>query len=395
MHVNGLKVRQHLLRKQHLHPETYSDDLVGIVGDLVGLHATVIETPYLSLHQRSKDFRREDLNREMYERFSLGKIRSIRKTLFIFPKEFIPTAFQSTAHINQRISEQYMVRKGIDLQSYDELSTEILNMCKGRELTVPQIKEDLGLKIDVYAILNLMCDRGNLIRGRPWRSWQDKTQTYRVFSEVFPHLELSAVEDERAVSQLIEGYIRSYGPAHESDLIWWTGLPKKTVAKALINLEDKLSIIPSQLPEEPFLMVQEDFELLKAVKQPKKDIYNFLPVLDSFLMGYRDRSRFLKKNHQEFVLDRSGNLTSVVLENGEVMGVWDRETGPSPAIKVFFFRTPSKQKLRRILSHMENLGVFIFDQEVPTVICDEMVPLTQRTAGSMLRPLKDCKPRSV
>ena len=85
-----------ILRKQHLAENSKINDILKISEDLCGLHATDPKTPFLSLLARTLNFRKEDLERELYVKRNLGKIRCMRKTIFIQPKHMIPITFCAT-----------------------------------------------------------------------------------------------------------------------------------------------------------------------------------------------------------------------------------------------------------------------------------------------------------
>ena len=68
------KINHFVLSKQHLVATTKSDDVVQIVRDVGGLHATISTTPYLSLYARSPCFERTDLDKPLVKLFFLEKI---------------------------------------------------------------------------------------------------------------------------------------------------------------------------------------------------------------------------------------------------------------------------------------------------------------------------------
>jgi len=72
------------------------DDILQIVRDISGLHATSPTMPYLSLFARTLDFAEEQLDEELYIKRNLAKIRCMRKTVYILPKEMILTAYSAT-----------------------------------------------------------------------------------------------------------------------------------------------------------------------------------------------------------------------------------------------------------------------------------------------------------
>ena len=100
-------VNNFVLRKQHLTDESKTDDVVQIVNDIGGLHATSPKTPYLSMFSRAKNFTRKKLDEELYEKRSLGKIRCVRKTVYVLPKDMIPVAYSATTKMVELTSERY------------------------------------------------------------------------------------------------------------------------------------------------------------------------------------------------------------------------------------------------------------------------------------------------
>ena len=79
-----------------------------------------------------------------------------------------------------------------------------------------------------------------------------------------------------------------------------------------------------------------------------------------------------------------------ILMDGKIIGVWDIEEKPKARIKLFFFADVDKGIKKKIHSKAKNIGMFITGRKVQIKECPDMVPLTKRTAGSMMSPLKDC-----
>jgi len=86
---------QLILKKYNLTEDTRIDDILQITNDLCGLHATEPIRPYLTLFTRANGFIKEDLDRDLYIKKNLGRIRGMRKTLFIETKEMIPIVHNS------------------------------------------------------------------------------------------------------------------------------------------------------------------------------------------------------------------------------------------------------------------------------------------------------------
>ncbi|HEY46427.1 MAG: hypothetical protein AMJ88_05120 [Anaerolineae bacterium SM23_ 63] len=379
-----------VLNKQHLTPFSKGKDVVQIVRDVGGLHATSSTTPYLSLYARCSPFVKQDLKGELYSKRTLGKVRCVRKTIYIQPKDRLPIVWKATADQVLKPAKGFMTRRGVTDDVYDKLSADILQVLQGREMTVAEMKATLKTDADVSSIVYFMCDQGLLIRGRPVKSWKDRSHRYALFNDYFPEINLEGLEESEAITALISLYLASFGPASEDDAAWWTGLSRTKVRRALREIEDQL--VEVSIPEigEGFIMLQSDREGVEAAKLPRDPVINLLPILDPYLMGYKERTRYLHQEHYDLVFDRSGNVTSTILVDGRVVGVWDFEDTKGPCIKMFLFRELGKPLRDEIYTKAERLGEFIAEAGVRVKECESMVPLTERTAGSMMSPLKGC-----
>ena len=355
-----------------------------------GLHATSSTTPYLSLLARSRKFEKRDLEEELYDRRTLGKIRCVRKTIYIHTKDMIPVAFRATARVVVRASKRHMEYRGVSAEEYEHLSQAILGVLAGREMTAAAIKTALGTGVDLSSILYLMCDQGLLIRGRPERGWKDRNHHYSLFRAYFPDIDLEEMSEMEAITSLVKQYLASFGPVRESDIVWWTGLGKTKVRAAMTNLGHLVSKVTLSGLGGDFVMLRSDEALVKDVGLPDIPTVNLLPTLDPYLMGYKERGRYLDKGYYDKVFDRSGNATSTVLVGGKVLGVWDFEGGEDPVVKLFLFEPIGRDALDKVYAQAQRLGRFIASREVQVRECDAMVPLTERTAGSFMSPLRGC-----
>ena len=171
IHLNA--VNRLILHKQHLTDDTRIDDIVQVAKDIGGLHATDPTTPYLSLYARARNFTKEHLDAELHIKRNLAKIRCVRNTLYILPGDMIPVAFAATERMVAKNSRGFAEFRGVSPQEYERASRSIMDVLRGREMSVFEIKKALNTHLNVPAILNLMCDQGVLIRGRREKGWDD------------------------------------------------------------------------------------------------------------------------------------------------------------------------------------------------------------------------------
>jgi hypothetical protein len=223
MMMSGLKLSSFnnlLLRKQHLTDETKSYDVVQIVRDIGGLHATIPKTPYLSLFSRAKNFTKKMLDEELYTKRNFGKIRCVRKTVYILPKEIIPIAYSATKKLVELASECYSRYLGELVGKNTLRFNGLRNSSKIGGRTTKEIKNALKTEKNVSAILNLMCDLGLLIRGNPRRGWKSNVHTDYRFNEYFPDIDLNEPNETSAVTLLVQYYLSTFGPVTERDIVW-------------------------------------------------------------------------------------------------------------------------------------------------------------------------------
>lgn len=373
------RVNQFLLYKQHLTENSRIDDIVQIVNDISGLHATSPKTPYQSLFARTRSFKKEYLDEELYIKRNLGRIRCIRKTIYVLTKEMIPIFYTATKKMVEKASKQYAEFRGFSSEKYEEISKSILDILKSREMTATEIKRTLKIQLDVSAILYLMCDKGLLMRSRP--------RKYSSFREYFPNINLTKMNEMEAITLLVQHYLSSFGPATENDIVWWTGLSKTQIRQALNSIQKETIHVKILNLKGNFIMLRSDENLIKNIDPPKNLVVNLLPILDPYLMGYKDRQRYLDHKHYDKIFDRSGNATSTILLDGRVIGVWDYK---DELIKLFPFEKVEEDIVKRIYLEARRIGKFIADKEVRIKECTSMTSLTQRTAGGVMSPLKDC-----
>jgi hypothetical protein len=93
----------------------------------------------------------------------------------------------------------------------------------------------------------------------------------------------------------------------------------KRALEALAPTVTKVAI--EDLSDE-YLILADDRQRLRDFAGPDTPYVFFLPNLDPYIMGYRDRRRFLAPEHRARVFDRAGNATPTVWANGRVVGAW-------------------------------------------------------------------------
>ncbi len=219
------EINNFLMRKQHLSEETKGEDVLQVAKDIWGLHSTYASTPYLSLFNRVINFKKESLDRELLEK-RLVKIRCIRKTVHIIPKENVSIGFLATKESIQVNSEKYYKFIGVTESEYEEVSKSILKLLQNRGMNTSEIKKELNTEVNLFPIINIMCDLGILVRGLSKAGWKSNSHTYYRIDEYLPNVNLNEYSQDDARKILVSQYLASFGPVTITDISWWTGFPK-------------------------------------------------------------------------------------------------------------------------------------------------------------------------
>jgi hypothetical protein len=117
-------------------------------------------------------------------------------------------------------------------------------------------------------------------------------------------------------------------------------------------------------------MLSQDEEALLSEKATGKHIVGMLPTLDPYLMGYKDRERYMNPEHRDYIFDRGGNATSTILLNGKVIGIWDFK---EPVVKIFFFENPEADLLKEVSVQARSLGDFISGKDAEVKECESII----------------------
>jgi hypothetical protein len=378
-----------LLAKQHLGAISAGEDVVQVLDDLLGCHATVALGPYLQLRARMRTFTPEQLD-GLLDQGRAAKVACMRRTLFLESAQLVPVVWAATRELAGRGRERFLAANGLTPRRYERMAERVTVLLAGRALNARQLRDALGATEPISPVITVMCDQGRLVRWKGRAGWRSAQPTYRRFDEALPSIRLDGWEEGAAVRELIGRYVRRYGPVTEGDIAWWTGLPRAAVRQAIASLPN-LVCASIEGSDGAFFIEEADIADTQRSTDSTAHQVSLLPVLDPCLQGYRNRERCVDRPHLPFVVDRSGNTTSVILIGGHAAGVWGFVAKPSPELRLFFFKSPDSAARARVLTIANEIAEFLTDKPTLVTEVDRMTPLTHGTAGSFLSPLKDAR----
>jgi hypothetical protein len=340
------QVHRLLLRKQHLSPPSTEASAKDLVREVGGLHATGAATTYLSLWSRRRGFTKKELQNALYDDRTVAKVLCMRNTLFILTKELLPVAYQATKQRRDTLIDRYLRHYGMPRSRYDQCCDMVRDLLGTGAKTAAEIKGDLS-DPDTNLVVDLMPNDWHLVRGQPRGTWRSSLHEYSTFEVWYPDVDLQSLTPEQARVELVEHYLSRLGPASEDDIAWWASLPRSDVRTALGSLGDEVETVQIEGLGSGYLLLSRDLHTLESEPPEEHDTF-LLPTLDPYIMGYKDRTRFLDPARVNKVFDRAGNALPTVWQDGRVIGVWVEDSKQS-ALQVLLFNNEADMRLARQL----------------------------------------------
>ena len=307
---------------------------------MVGLHGTDPATVYLSLAARISGIEVADIDRAMYDDRTVVRLLGMRRTVFTASYDLAriiqASCAPSLATTERRRLAEAIVDNGTDvdgdawLDRVGAAALDVLERLGGEALAteitphVPEFSHKIvlgrGTKNEnplaaSSKILFLLAVEGHLVRTRPRGTWVSSLYRWSRPETWLgaPLLGLDPIDAER---QLIERWLRTYGPGTMADLRWWTGWTLTRVKRALGGLPTvEVALEGGGIG----IVLADDI----APVGPVEPWVALLPSLDPLAMGWTGRDWYLG-DHRASLFDYSGNIGPTVWCDGRIVGAWSQ-----------------------------------------------------------------------
>ncbi len=238
---------------------------------------------------------------------------------------------------------------GLNEKIYKKANDILLRILKGKSLTRDEITDKLkqsGIKADGVKLSHIL-QRAGLKKNICFSVRREKQFTYTLLNLS----ETKTLERDEALAELAKRYFQSHGPAALQDFIWWSGLSAGESRKAIEIIKSKL--VKKILNNKIFWMS----EKVQLKKSP--DVY-LLPGFDEYLIGYKDRTEIINKEHFKRLNAGGGFLSPTIIIKGRVTGTWKREFKRNKVIiSIRPFNAFNKSEKKKIIKAGERYGEFI------------------------------------
>lgn len=206
-------------------------------------------------------------------------------------------------------------------------------LCGNKSLTKQEIAEEFehaGLPSDQYHMTRFLAraETESILCSGDYRG---KSHTYALLEERVPPV--PDLTKEEALARLARSYFRSHAPATLQDFIWWSGLPTTEARLAVYQIESELTA--EECNNQTWYVHSSC-----RIRGNTSGNLHLVPPYDEYIVGYKDRTDVLPKEHYPKAFTNNGLFYPVIAHEGQIVGNWDRtkkKKGSQPQHS--FFRT--------------------------------------------------------
>lgn len=303
--------RQGLLRREPL-------SVVEAVRRVTAMQAQEPASPYLALWNRVKGFDPADLDRAFADQ-TVVKATLMRVTLHAVAAEDYPAlheGMQVTLR-GARLHDQRFRRTGLTGDDVGALLPEIL-----AHLESPRTNAEADTWLDERigetpkpGVWWAMRQYGPFIHASTGGPWSFGPRPAYVAAPAA--LRESRPTEAAAAAVLVRRYLEAFGPATAQDIAQFGMLYAGVVREGIAALGGELVTLdgPGRTPwfDVPRAPLPDD-----DTPAPPR----LLPMWDSILLAYRDRSRIIPEAYRRLVIQGNGDVLPTLLVDGYVAGVW-------------------------------------------------------------------------
>jgi hypothetical protein len=302
-----------------------------VVRRLLAVQAQDLRAARLALRARTHRLSASDVDAALEDR-ELVVAWLNRGTLHLVAPDDYPWLLALTAPTHSANSRRRLGQEGVSPDEADR-AVEIVERALADEgpLTRAQLAERIaaaGIRTEGQAtphLLALAALRGIVILG-PVRGDQQAFALVRDWlasGRGAAPAPLTGPDRDAALAELARRYLAAHGPATAADLAAWSGLPLRDARAGLTAIASELVELPDRL-----------VDLAAREAAPDAIEPRLLPAFDPYLLGWKDRSFTVPRQHAKRVHPGGGILRATATVDALAVGTW---TAPAGHVKLDLF----------------------------------------------------------
>ena len=283
--------------------------VVDAVAHLVGMQAQAPMPPYFGLWTRIEGFRPDDLAQRLLDR-SVVRIVLMRSTVHLVTaadclrlRPLVQPPIDRDLIRNHAIGVEHREIAAYGRKLLDEKPRTLAQL---RPLLAERWPDEDPARLG-YAVRSLL----PLVQIPPRAIWGRSGQPTYATAETWLGRQLDPAP---SLEELVERYLRAFGPATVADVQTWSGLIR--LREVLHGME--LRRFRDEHGRELFDLPDGPLPDPETPAPPR-----FLPPYDNVLLSHADRTRIMTERHRKRLFDtKNGTMPGTVLVDGFVRGSW-------------------------------------------------------------------------
>jgi hypothetical protein len=321
---------------------------------IAALQAQEPASPYLALWNRIAGFDAADLDAAFVEQ-TVVKASLMRITLHAVHADDYPPfhAAMLPALRASRLYDKRFTSTGLTVADADDAVRHLVRFIQ-RPRTGAEIEAHFGERFGsasdtrLWWALKTFGPVHHAVTTKPWSFGQ--RPSYRAAPT--PRKPL---EREPSIQHLVRRYLGAFGPASVLDVAQFTLLSRPAIREALAALGDE--VVELDGPAGSTLYDLAGGVLAdEALSAPAR----LLPMWESSLLAYSDRSRIIPPDFRKLVIRTNGDVLPTLLVDGYVAGVWRPVEG---AIEATAFGRLPKRAWDELAGEARQLVAFLADRD--------------------------------
>jgi hypothetical protein len=342
--------RQLLLRREPLSVED-------AVRRIVAVQAQEPASPYIALWNRVAGFDAADLDAAFAGR-AVVKASLVRLTLHAVNARDYPAFYNAmlSSLRGSRLLDRRYTTSGLTVADADALLPHLLKFV-ARPRSKPEIESLLADRLGkrdnprAWWAMRTFAPLHHAPTGQPW-SFGTKASFIAAPSRPAPK------SPDASAQRLVLRYLEGFGPASVADFAQFTLLRRPVTVQALEALGDKVVELEGPNGARLFDVSGASLPAEDTPAPPR-----LLPMWDSILLAYSDRSRVIPPDYRRLVIHQNGDVLPTLLVDGYVAGVWRPAEG---GIEATAFHKLTREAWTALAKEARALVSFLADRD-PTV----------------------------
>ena len=333
--IDGEQRRARLARRHRIAPGHRAADVEAATAAMVCLHATDPATLYLSAWARLDAMTVADLDRALYTDRTLVKHLAMRRTLFVFPRASLAAVQAGASERVEKSERERLIRQVAQAglvpdatRWFADASAAVLAVLAERDATAAALRAEIPLLEGAIMygegkswggpvaigprVLTSLSAAGRIVRGANRGAWTTSAPTWTTPERWLGHA-IEQLPGPLATAQLVEHWLRVFGPGTVEDVKWWLGSTLTAVRRALADV----GAVEVEIEGRTGYVLPDDLDPV----DPVEPWVALLPSLDPTIMGWYERDWYLGP-HRRQLFDTFGNAGPTAWCDGRAVGAW-------------------------------------------------------------------------